>query len=349
MKQFLVHGLFSVVVFVLSGCGENSKVESAAVETDKVEESSAVGGIAQETPFAEEAALMRVSAEDTVRERLARKGISLGLDSEKGRLTVIGRCGIAIPLKPSVFSSDKYSVELDFPIPETNELEAVRFYCTWSAYADAVADIAGKFDTRVECDAENNVFIRSTQLRLNGVKMLTCAESFDAGNGVYEVAVAVGVHPKDKFQGDGTSVRKFSKPGKYSLDEYIENIVKGQCVTMVPRSIVDTDGVEWRLGFSPLAAGNDMSYEAKKRMAGRFAYEAALRADNVEVSDKSMLHRQFKEENGAAKSKKSKKHFLCFLKPMLHPGKSSVRFFSVEGKSPFNGDVRYCVCAIKVE
>ena len=306
-----------------------------------------------------------VNSEDYVREVLARAGVEMGFDGDKGRMVALGTGFFALG-KENDEADDSFEWHYDFSDAADDDFETRRFKAMWRAYADGLADIAegiqsdmdmkcsevtnctGEVVSEVVSEVRSGVSVKSS-IELAGVAYLTMAESMN--DGIYAVSVAVGQSKKREECYSRASRGVASTLGKSSLAEWIELDRNSATGIICPQTYCDNEGRWWRIAGVPvdLAAGrNSKKVALLTERARRYAYEAAIRTIAVRVSkDMQTMKVESKSKNGTDVHLEKMK-LTVKIDPMntvLPVDSSQIKFFELDRVNSLTGNPVRCVVA----
>ena len=290
-----------------------------------------------------------VSSDECVERYLKEHGIKVGLDDEHGRIVEVGTHAFSLKGDESEDGVDVIE-SYDFPDNDNDNFEIRRFKAMWKAYADGLSRIAESIDSQVKSNlagkgkegagASDKLEV-SASSTLNGVVYVKMAESLNDG-GYYDVSVAVC---QSKKREAALSCGE-SKPGKYSLAEWIEK--HGQTGMICPQSYCDNEGVWWRVAGVPVELGagrNTKESAAFTETAKHYAYEAALRTVGVRVRSCKRLNTIKDKSDDATIERLESSVKIEPLKVDVPFDSSSIRWMDLDRVDPFTGKTVRCIIA----
>jgi len=278
-------------------------------------------------------------------------GVEEGYDRIAERIVAIGTHGIALKGNQPDDALDIVE-EYDFNDDVGDDFQTRRFKTMWKAYANGLAEIAETFGAAVNTGGEGDEKTAKSlvSISLNGVVTITSAESYSAQDDeYYEVSVAVCQSKAAEERLRDLNSGK-SKPGKYSIAEWIE--MQASTGMICPRSYCDNEGVWWRVAGVPVAfeAGrNSKKVATALEVAKHYAYEAALRTVAVGVSAFRGQSKPFvKGESDNDDVVHEKKVRVVKIKPLdalLPIDSQQIKWFELDKESPLDGKLVRCVIA----
>lgn len=279
-----------------------------------------------------------------VERMLKAHGIQEGSDVKHGRIVAIGTWifgGKSSSDEPYDFQAP------DFPDDVNDSFETKRFKAMWKAYATGLSSIAmNKPNVGLNLTGSNSNQVMDLSEKLAGVVTVTMAESLDPAEEVYQVSVAVYQSKKREKMYSGSLK---SKPGKYTLAEWIERVSGAGIIC--PRSYCDNEGVWWRVAGVPVEL--DEKRSPKKgpvaiATAKRYAYEAARRTIAVQVSEKAQIKCKITNTSDKSIDVEEKVSEVVKIEPLdtiLPVDPSKTKWFELERVDPMSGAPVRCVIA----